>query len=250
MLMKLRSLFLTIAAGLIVSGMGALDAHAGPITLPAALDPGLVTTVFTSPALILASSNGNTATVNGVESLTFSDFSYTSTAQGTAVAYSPTAVGVTSYITNTETGISFNAGWSVSSTNGVAGILDIAITYTVTAPVGELLNDANLIISGNLTGSGSAGVGETLIGTPGTLGLTASLPTSLSDSVTFGGVQSITVHKDIILNSGLDGSASISIVTQGFSSTNVPEPSSVALLGIGMTGFLAFRRLFKRHAVA
>jgi hypothetical protein len=30
----------------------------------------------------------------------------------------------------------------------------------------------------------------------------------------------------------------------------VPEPSSVALLGIGMTGFLAFRRLFKRTAVA
>ena len=30
----------------------------------------------------------------------------------------------------------------------------------------------------------------------------------------------------------------------------VPEPTSLALLGIGMTGFLAFRRLFKRRAVA
>jgi hypothetical protein len=35
-----------------------------------------------------------------------------------------------------------------------------------------------------------------------------------------------------------------------FSASAVPEPASIALLGIGMTGFLAFRRLFKRTSVA
>jgi hypothetical protein len=35
-----------------------------------------------------------------------------------------------------------------------------------------------------------------------------------------------------------------------FNINSVPEPSSMALLGIGMTGFLAFRRLFKRPSAA
>jgi hypothetical protein len=58
------------------------------------------------------------------------------------------------------------------------------------------------------------------------------------------------VEKDLILVGGSNG-ASISIFNQGFSSTgSIPEPTSLALLGIGMTGFFAFRRFFKRTSVA
>jgi len=45
---------------------------------------------------------------------------------------------------------------------------------------------------------------------------------------------------------GSNSVSSVVTVTPGI----VPEPTSMALLGIGMTGFLAFRRLFKRTSVA
>ena len=39
--------------------------------------------------------------------------------------------------------------------------------------------------------------------------------------------------------------------TGGFTEiTSVPEPSSMALLGVGMTAIFAFRRYFKRASVA
>jgi PEP-CTERM motif len=47
---------------------------------------------------------------------------------------------------------------------------------------------------------------------------------------------------------GVTGNVTASNLAVTFAS--VPEPTSIALLGIGMTGFLAFRRLFKRTAVA
>jgi PEP-CTERM motif len=49
---------------------------------------------------------------------------------------------------------------------------------------------------------------------------------------------------------GLDGHVTDSGVNVGLVVSGVPEPASVALLGIGMAGFLAFRRFRKRLTVA
>jgi len=48
------------------------------------------------------------------------------------------------------------------------------------------------------------------------------------------------------------GNTSLGYSSSGLqvSLSSVPEPASMALLGIGMTGLLAFRRLFKRPTVA
>jgi len=232
--MTKRSLFLSLAAAVLIWGSGALEARAGSVTLPTTLDTLL-------PA-------GTTTTVVGAETLTFSDFGYS-----VAPVNSPppaSAVNVLPFLLGAETGITFQGAFFAAAGTTV----DYALTYVVTAPKGELLTDAYLALTGGVfAGTGSISVGETLRNAATGAFITnmeTSIPGSLVTTATFAGVQSILVTKDMILVGGSAG-ATVSIVDQGFSSTpGVPEPTSMALLGIGMTGFLAFRRLFKRTSVA
>jgi len=237
--MKRRSLFLSLAVAVLTWGSGALEAHAGPVPLPTTLDQLLVPGAFTTA-------------INSNETDTFSNFTFSSS------AIPPTTpVLAAGQITVSQYGpIGIESGFTLSGAFFAPAntIVDYKLSYIVSAPVGFLITDALLSASMGVNGgTGSVIITELLTAIPpgsgsGVLGVGTGGAASDTIPLTPGS-NSYLVQKDILLNGGSNG-ATASIINQAFSSQGVPEPSSMALLGIGMTGFLAFRRLFKRHAVA
>jgi hypothetical protein len=77
--------------------------------------------------------------------------------------------------------------------------------------------------------------------------------TTYNFATLLGGDNLITISQVGVTMRNILNHAGTSAIGSGLGLTEVkavPEPSSMALLGIGMTGFLAFRRLFKRTATA
>lgn len=132
----------------------------------------------------------------------------------------------------------FTAPWVASAGQGV----DSTITYTITAK-GTSITDLLLSMAGfGFTDGGDVSVAETSAAPlVSLLVFSNSTGTTPSASTSFAGVGSLTVTKDIAV-AGNGGTAHLSVVNNEFSTSSVPEPASMLLLGSGLLGLAGFVR--------
>jgi hypothetical protein len=179
--------------------------------------------------------SGFTCTLND---LTFHDFSYVSSAFDGAVAPGTSGVAVNPEIIGGNGGFLFSSGWMA----GPGQVDDSLITYTATCK-GCLIHNLILIMAGGASNTGLASVSETSTSvTPNVNLITGG--TQLTDMTTFTtSVGSITLTKDIGVSGGTDGFATISAVSNLFSTvtTLTPEPSLI-LLCLALLGMIPVTR--------
>lgn len=196
-------------------------------------------------------SNGFSCTIG---TLTFSNFSFTSSASGNSQALTAAGVTVTdlpnSSFPGVPDGFLFTEALGANSTNGIQSSSDMTIFYTVSGPG---IDDLELGFNGAFSGTGFAEVTEQFClnaatvlncaaGNAGVIQVT-NPPASFNTSTTFAPVTMVSVSKDIQVNSGSGtGTANISSVNNNFSQVSVPESASLTLLGLGLLGVALAKR--------
>lgn len=190
----------------------------------------------------------------GINDKTFSNFVYSYDSNPPSFGIPAGGVFVTPITTSGDPGLQFSAGWFASTSSGIIQE-DSAIQYSVHVNPGGLpITDVSLSIGGIAwTGTGAVVVDETVClgamlpscsgGEEATLSVfDSSGGVKLFDSMTFSGVTEVDVQKDIEIEAGTNGSASLSLVTNQFS--EVPEPASLMLFG---SGVLALAGVLRRN---
>jgi PEP-CTERM motif len=144
------------------------------------------------------------------------------------------------------------AGTIVTTTLEFVGPLSPAatsITFDYTLSAGSISDLGGLASSApGTTFGGSTANSVTLDFSPGVTNLAIAKFTFVDNAVAFADAPTSITLTSVTAAPG--GQTITTSAALAFFPSVVPEPTSIALLGIGMTGFLAFRRLFKRTSVA
>jgi len=150
----------------------------------------------------------------------------------------PSHAGSTLVTTSTSFDITAPAGTTVT---------DLVISYT---PVDSITNLQVVTSSGLGTPTLVAdGAGANTVEVDFAATSTGSITFTFDTSASASSVASLTLTPTFSGQSSTIKGASTTLNVSA-AGVSTPEPNSIALLGIGMTGFLAFRRLFKRPSVA
>ncbi len=181
-------------------------------------------------------------------SLIFSDFEY----RGTGQDANASAVSVITLTAPDNEGFQFAGAWSVQSQNGISNSEESQIAYTVERP-GGLIDSLSLSFGSIVTGTGTASateqfcLGASINNCPqisqGSVAVT-NPGSGFTDRAFFAGVENIGILGAVTVTSGVNGMASISSVSNTFSS---PEPLSFVLLGTGLLGIALMRRRLDRR---